>query len=114
MHISSRSGPRPGHIIFTISGEIDLYTFPPFIDGVLDALQTGKSRILVDMTAVDYLDSSGVGGIIRLSQEARRHNARLAFRGIGGMPLKVLSMSHILSILETLQTEAEADAFFRN
>jgi anti-anti-sigma factor len=114
MDIQAQEDVLPHQAIFTVKGEIDLYSFLPFVENILAAIHDGKTRILVDCTELVYLDSSGVGGIIRLSQEARRNNVKLAFKGLSGTPLKVLSMSHILSILQTLSGDTEIQAFLRN
>lgn len=48
---------------------------------------------------VGYLDSTGVGAIIRILQEAKKRGCELRFVGVEGSPRKVLRMSNILLLM---------------
>ena len=52
------------------------------------------------MSGVSYLDSTGVGAIIRLVQAAKKMGRELRFSGISGTPRRVLVMSNIISIMK--------------
>jgi len=82
-----------------ISGDCDLYSAPSFAAAVQARIADGAKRLRLDLTAVEYLDSTGVGAIIRILQAAKRTGAELRFRGVGGTPRKVLKMSNILSLM---------------
>jgi anti-anti-sigma factor len=62
-------------------------------------MDSGVKKLRFDFTGVTYLDSSGVGAIIKITQASRRVSGELRFRGISGSPRKVLRMSNILSLL---------------
>jgi anti-sigma B factor antagonist len=81
-----------------ISGDCDLYSAHDFFTGI-SAKMTGYQSVYIDFSRVIYLDSSGVGAIIRIIKAAREHNIRLKFRGIRGNPRRVLEMSNILTII---------------
>jgi anti-sigma B factor antagonist len=83
----------------TIVGDCDLYAAPPFARAMRDRIVGGSRRIRFDLSRVGYLDSTGVGALIRILQEARRSGTELRFRGISGTPRKVLRMSNILPLL---------------
>jgi anti-sigma B factor antagonist len=53
---------RPdGAVVLTAAGEIDMSNAHTFAAAVNDAVQhTGNSPLIVDLTAVDYLDSAGL------------------------------------------------------
>jgi anti-sigma B factor antagonist len=83
----------------TIVGDCDLYAAPPFAQAMRDRIVGGSKRLRFDLSKVDYLDSTGVGALIRILQEARRTGTELRFRGVKGTPRKVLRMSNILSLM---------------
>lgn len=83
-----------------VKGDCDLYSGPAFARELLVRIAEGTRRLRIDFTGVDYLDSTGVGGIIRLLQEARKRGCELRFRGIAGSPRRVLRMSNILSLMK--------------
>jgi len=60
-----------------VGGELDYSECAAFrmqIDRVLKAMPTGT---IVDMSAIDYLDSSGLGLLLSLSREYGAHGGRL-------------------------------------
>jgi anti-sigma B factor antagonist len=91
--------PGDGYDEIRISGDCDLYTAPGFATAMLEAIAGGTRRLRLDFSGVSYLDSSGVGAIIRILQESRRTGCELRFRGVEGSPRKVLRMSNILSLM---------------
>lgn len=99
--------------LIKVEGEMDLYSFLPFVEEVMEALMRGAQRILIDASGLTYLDSSGVGGIIRILVTAKSKGAKIAFAGLQGSPHKVLAMSHILSLLVLYPTVTEAESFFK-
>jgi anti-anti-sigma factor len=81
------------------SGDCDLYSFRDFYAGIAKILLTGWDKAVLDLNGVAYLDSSGVGAIIRIIRLAREKQIILRFRGIQNTPRKVLEMSNIISLI---------------
>lgn len=57
------------HVI-ELGGEIDLYTAPEFKERMVELIESGKKRIVVDLSAATFIDSTTlgvlVGGVKRL------------------------------------------------
>ena len=51
------------HVI-SVSGEIDLFTAPEFKQRISEPIDAGRSRIVVDLSAVTFIDSSSLGVLI--------------------------------------------------
>lgn len=83
-----------------LKGDCDLYSAPAFAASMRSRISDGAKRLRIDLAGVDYLDSTGVGAIIRILQEAKRSGCDIRFRGIEGSPRKVLKMSNILAIMK--------------
>src|ERR1700761_603067 len=68
-----RSGVR-----IRLVGEVDLSTVPE-LDRMLDQLaRSGHSRLLIDLTGVEFMDSSGLASILRALHAADRNGHRLS------------------------------------
>ena len=93
-------GPRLG--VITLRGDFDLYEGPRFAAELLAHIRAGNPNLVFDLGAVDYLDSCGVGIIIKLLQESRLAGGRLKFRGIHGSPRRVLEMSNVIRLLDEI------------
>ncbi|MCL1813196.1 MAG: STAS domain-containing protein [Treponema sp.] len=82
-----------------IAGDCDMYSVREFYSSIEKILLTGCDKAILDLNGVDYLDSSGVGAIIRIIRLAKEKQITLRFRGIQNTPRKVLEMSNILSLI---------------
>ncbi|MFN2589358.1 MAG: STAS domain-containing protein [Actinomycetota bacterium] len=53
-----------GASVLTLRGEIDVYTAPRLRQAIIDLVDGGADNIIVDMGAVDFLDSTGLGVLV--------------------------------------------------
>jgi anti-sigma B factor antagonist len=83
-----------------LTGDFDLYNAPLFSAFVMGKIESGWRTLLLDLSGVGYLDSTGVGSIIRIAQALRKKGSRLRVRGLSGSPRRVLEMSNILPLVE--------------
>jgi anti-sigma B factor antagonist len=76
LNVSSRS--RDDHVNVTVSGEIDLYTAPRLHSGLSAVIAKAdpESRVTVDMSRVDFCDSTGMNVLLTSLRQANE-------RGIG-------------------------------
>lgn len=88
-----------GYEVVAVAGDCDLYSAPPFAAFVISMIRQGERSLEIDMSGVRYLDSTGVGSIVRILQAMREERGRVRFSGIGGMPRKVLKMCNVISIM---------------
>ena len=95
-------------VCFMLDGEFDMYAAPDVRDEIRKCIDDGNTDILIDMQNVDYIDSSGVGVLIKILQEVRQRKGRLKFSAIHSSPRKVLDLSNILQILDVFDSKEEA------
>jgi anti-sigma B factor antagonist len=50
--------------VVALRGEIDVYTAPRLRQALIDLVDADETDILVDMTRVDFLDSTGLGVLV--------------------------------------------------
>jgi anti-anti-sigma factor len=62
--------------LVSIHGDVDLKTARSFRTALDEAAQDGKSRLIVDMSEVPFMDSSGLAALIG-AQKALKDQARL-------------------------------------
>jgi len=100
MVITYRPGRQADQLIMKLAGDLDLYASVAFCNNALAKLEAGTRRLLLDFGEVRYLDSSGVGALIRLLQKAKTLGGEIRLANLGGTPRKVLTMSNILALLK--------------
>ncbi len=87
-----------------LKGDFDLYEGPRFAAEMIGHIREGHHHVVLDLAGVDYLDSCGVGIIIKLLQQIRAVSGTLRFQGIHGTPRRVLEMSNVIKLLEEIDT----------
>jgi len=57
--------PGSDRYVITVSGEVDLATSPELDAAIIAAIESGTSSVAIDLTDVSFMDSSGLGVIVR-------------------------------------------------
>ena len=81
-------------------------------DLVNDLLADGRTKILLDLSGVRSIDSSGVGELVASLKVAQELEARLKILQASDGVRHVLDISQILPLFETFRDEDEALATF--
>jgi anti-sigma B factor antagonist len=63
---------RDGDIYLHPAGDLDLSTAPVLEDHIKRARATGAKRVVVDLSRLDFMDSTGITLVTRYHNEARR------------------------------------------
>ena len=66
-----------GRTVVLIGGEIDVYTAPVLRDAISDLVAAGSHDIVIDMTRVEFLDSTGLGVLVGGLKKVRAHDGSL-------------------------------------
>ena len=67
-----------GAVVLTLAGELDLYNADEVRDALADALAGSPARIVVDMSDVDFVDSTALGVLIEARSKLGRSELLLA------------------------------------
>ena len=98
---------KNGWIVITFRGDID-FNSSPDARKVLLAAVARERDLLVDLTAVTYIDSSGIACLIEAYQGAKAKDRRFALVGIGGAVMRVLKLAHLDRVFTIHPTLADA------
>jgi len=66
-----------GRAIVAVGGEIDVYTAPKLRDQITDLVSNGSYNIVIDLEAVEFLDSTGLGVLVGGLKKVRAHDGSL-------------------------------------
>jgi anti-sigma B factor antagonist len=69
---------RQDHTVVTASGEVDASTADQLGDALLDPLVNGRPRVLLDFGQVTFIDSTGLGVLVKVHREALARRAAFA------------------------------------
>ncbi|MEJ1401791.1 MAG: STAS domain-containing protein [Candidatus Sedimenticola sp. (ex Thyasira tokunagai)] len=82
-----------GFHIVTLSGDVDLSSSPRARDAILQSLN--KGHVMVDLSAVEYIDSSGVASLVEGYQTAKDREVKFGLIGVSPSALLVLQLAHL-------------------
>jgi len=95
--------------VFDISGDVDLASSPELRKALLRELREQRMpRVILNLKAVRYMDSSGVASLVEGLKVSRDLGARLVLYGLNGTIREVLQLSKLLKIFEIYDTEEQA------
>jgi len=63
--------------IVAVDGEIDVYTAPKLREKISELVAGGTYHLIIDMTAVEFLDSTGLGVLVGGLKKVRAHDGSL-------------------------------------
>lgn len=71
MELSLRTDTVAGRDVVRVSGEVDLYTAPRLRQWLIDLVSDGATHLVVDLDQVEFLDSTGLGVLVRGRNQMR-------------------------------------------
>ena len=96
-----------GFMVVSLSGDVDLSTSPDARKAILAALDNDKG-VLVDLSKVDYLDSSGVASLVEAFQLARGKKQAFGLVGVSSSALSVLKLARLDTVFPIYDSVADA------
>jgi anti-sigma B factor antagonist len=93
--------------LWVVAGEIDMAT-KPRLAAVVEAIPEADGPLVVDLTDVTFMDSTGLAVLLRIDRAAREAGRRLAIACPEGPARLVLAVSGVEDELPLYPTRAEA------
>lgn len=94
-----------GRTVVEVSGEIDVYTAPKLREALLNLVESGNYRLIVDMEGVEFLDSTGLGVLVGGLKRVRAHDGAIDIACTQGRILrifKITGLSNVFTIYDTV------------
>lgn len=85
-------------VVLSIGGELDALSVVE-LRPALERLATAGRPVVVDLSALQLIDSSGVGAIVSLYKRLRAQGADLAVRGLRDQPLEIFRLLRLDEVL---------------
>lgn len=88
-----------GWSVFDVQGDLDVYSSAALRHQILDRIDNGESRIIVDLEHVDFLDSTGVSVMVSGLRLARNRSGTLVLVQPGDQVQRMLKLTHLDKVL---------------
>jgi len=92
--------------VVALSGDVDLESSPHVREALLDCVER-KSAVVVDMSAVSYIDSSGVASLVEAFQTARKSDTRFVLARVSEAAMRVLELARLDRVFRIVDEVAD-------
>jgi anti-sigma B factor antagonist len=105
--LSTRQG-RIGTVV-EVAGDLDMSTTPELRDQLRQLVESGVQAVVVDLTGVGFMDSSGLGALVVAYKDLRERGGSLALAGVGRSVRTVLSITSVDRVIDVFGTVYDAE-----
>ena len=107
MDLSLETRQVDDHTVIEVGGEIDVYTAPKLRDKITELVAAGTYHLVVDMEAVEFLDSTGLGVLVGGLKKVRAHDGSLSLICNQDRLLKIFRITGLAKVF-VIHESAEA------
>ncbi len=111
MGFTTRKDPK-GVLVVEVEGQLIVGNRQEFKQQVLDALEAGERKFLVDFTHTGYIDSSGLGVMVSLSKKIRDEGGELRLAGLNEDLKTLFELTKLDTLFAISDDPADALAAF--
>jgi anti-sigma B factor antagonist len=86
--------------IMAVDGEIHVSTAPEFSELLNDAVQQGRTRLVLDLTGVTFIDSTGLSVLLTALRRVARADGRMALVCSNPTVLRLFEITHLDSTFD--------------
>lgn len=97
-----------GMNVFALTGSMDLATSPTVRAALTEASERGDHKLIVDLSNVDFLDSTGLGALIGAQRRAREFDGDVRLVAKEGQIVRLLRITGLMRIFNVYPTLEEA------
>ena len=84
------------HII--LQGTIYVEDAKEMTEKLVALIESGQTRLLIDLSQVEYIDSSGLGMLIRIQKIAVRNGGNVVLKGVQELVRELFEMTRLTAL----------------
>ena len=97
-----------GVVVLRPEGRLNMVAAPDLREQLRSIIRSGKNRVVVDLSGVDTIDSSGLGALISGLKAARQSGGDLRIAAAGEQATAVLELTNLNRVLKSYTAADEA------
>jgi len=105
MNLNVRNHNNPDALIIDMDGDFDLYASHTVKLEIVNLIEKGNHTILINMEKVKYIDSTGIGTLIKIMLLLKPLNGTVKLYNVRETPKRVLKLTMVDKMLEVYETE---------
>ena len=97
-----------GQSVLDLVGEVDSYNSPKLREKMVSLIDSGSPNLIVNMTGVEYIDSTGLGTLVGGLKRASEKNGAIRIICPNEQILKVFQITGLVKVFAIYDNEQEA------
>lgn len=94
--------------VVDVEGEIDVYTAPKLREKLIELVSEGSYDVVVNLEAVDFLDSTGLGVLVGALKRVKAHDGSLSLVCTQDKILKIFKITGLTKVFPIHDSVEEA------
>jgi anti-sigma B factor antagonist len=94
--------------VLSVTGEIDIYTAPLFKQAVVNLVSEGNNNVIIDLSGVSFMDSSGFGTLLGATRRLRPTGGGLHLTGANSTIQRMLRLTRLDTIMRSYDSPEDA------
>ncbi len=95
MSLRGNRDVKENYQLFRLTGLLDAFSEPDFRKVISKCLDDGPTNIILDLSAIDFIDSSGLGVLVQMAKKTQ---------GLGGK-LQIISNPRVTQTVKLVKLE---------
>jgi anti-sigma B factor antagonist len=91
-----------------VKGEVDVYTAPRLREEILNQVDKGNYRIIVDLDEVDFMDSTGLAVLVGGLKRIKEHEGAMMLTRPKDSIVRILSLTGLNKVFPVFESVDEA------
>jgi anti-sigma B factor antagonist len=108
LSIDLKSEEGGGALFFTLRGSLDLATAPTVRAALTEAIEKGSNDLVVDLTRLEFLDSTGLGVLIGAHRRATENGGSMRLIVSDGPISRLLNITGLVGVFAVYHSLEDA------
>ncbi|QGG48746.1 STAS domain-containing protein [Heliorestis convoluta] len=87
-----------GQVTVRLTGTVSVKEATALREALLEYVEKGHSRFIINMESLDFIDSAGLGVLVAIHKRARQQGGELILQGIKGMVKEVFELTRLTKV----------------
>ncbi len=112
MSFTVRKDDRKGVLVVGVDGQLIVGNRHELKQKILDSLESGEKKFVIDFSRTGYIDSSGLGVLVSLSKKIGEAGGELRLAGLNEDLLTLFELTKLDTLFAIVESTDEALAAF--
>ncbi|WP_328340521.1 STAS domain-containing protein [Micromonospora sp. NBC_00421] len=95
--------------VLEVAGDLDMSTTPQLRDRLREVVEGGTRVVVVDLTGVGFMDSSGLGALVVAYRDLQQRDGWLGLAGVRRSVRTVFSITSVDQVIGIYDTVRDAE-----